>query len=87
MYEKAYEVWKEESLLAPYLYCCRKYMDKQAYETLIKGKEAYGKIEEELKKRLQDEKMKLQPAGPSLLEDLKERYRAGEMFDKQEKVC
>ncbi len=87
MYEKAYEVWKEESLLAPYLYCCRNYMDKQAYETLIKGKEAYGKIEEKLKKRQQDEKMKLQPAGPSLLEDLKERYRAGEMFDKQEKVC
>lgn len=87
MYEKAYEVWKDESLLAPYLYCCGKYMDKQEYETLLKGNMAYAKIEEQLKKRLEGKKGNQQDREKISLEDLKVQYRTGEMFDKPEKVC
>ena len=48
MYEAAFQICEEESMLKAYLYACRKYMSGEAYMALLQKSQIYQAVDSEL---------------------------------------
>ena len=76
MYERAYEVNPDASILKPYLYCCYKYLPEDAYGKMLSKEQTYLNLNSELK---EDMKEALQQADldieAQVLEKWKREYR------------
>ena len=76
MYRNAWEICEEESMLKAYLYSSKKYMDEEAYRSLIGKNAKYIRIDQQLEEDIKEtaEKVKIQPS-PELLDQWRERNR------------
>ena len=76
MYERAYEVNPDASILKPYLYCCYRYLPEDAYGKMLSKEQTYLNLNSELK---EDMKEALQQADldieAQVLEKWKREYR------------
>ena len=52
MYEAAYQICEEKSMLKAYLYACRRYMSKEEYEELLQRSYMYQEMELKLREEL-----------------------------------
>ena len=76
MYEAAYQICEDESMLRAYLYACKKYMSNIEYNDLVQKSSIYQKIDkwlEEERQRLEDEVQYL--AKEDTLSKWKDHYR------------
>lgn len=76
MYEAAYQICEQESMLQAYLYACKKYMSNVEYSNLVQKSPLYQKIDkwiEEERQRLEDEVQYL--AKEDTLSKWKDHYR------------
>ena len=48
MYEAAFQICEEESMLKAYLYACRKYMNREEYVELLQKSQIYQMVDQEL---------------------------------------
>lgn len=76
MYEKAFEICEEESMLKAYLYSCRRYMDAESYRRMIGKCTAYIRLNEEITEDMEEaeEKAGVRPT-MELLDKWKKKYR------------
>lgn len=58
MYEAAYQICEEESLLRAYVYACCRFMSKEEYQKLICHSVIYGRIHQELENICKETKVK-----------------------------
>lgn len=54
MYERAYEVNPDASILKPYLYCCYKYLPEDAYGKMLSKEQTYLNLNSELKEDMKE---------------------------------
>ena len=76
MYEAAYQICEEESMLQAYLYACKKYMTNVEYNALLQKSPVYQKLDQwlvEERQRLEDEVQVL--AKDDTLSKWKDHYR------------
>ena len=52
MYEAAYQICEEKSMLKAYLYACRRYMSKEEYQELLQRSQVYQEMEQNLGEEL-----------------------------------
>ena len=76
MYEAAFQICEEESMLKAYLYACYRYMSVQEYETLLQKSQIYQAIDKWIKENIKEteEKVKFSMT-EDILENWKENYR------------
>lgn len=76
MYENAFQICEEESMLMAYIYCCKKYMTQEAYHQLLGKSTVYIGIDRELRELEEElsEKVHVNGSG-ELLEKWREKYR------------
>lgn len=76
MFEAAYQICEEESMLKAYLYACRRYMTREEYQRLLAKSQVYQKLEvnicEEIKEIRKQTKFSLED---DTLDKWKEQYR------------
>lgn len=76
MYEAAYQICEEESMLKAYVYACYQYMSKEEYNKLLLKSEVYRKMDEWLKKKLEEIAGSIEEnVGADMLEEWKKQYR------------
>ncbi len=76
MYEAAYQICEEETMLQAYLYACKKYMSNVEYKELIQKSPIYQKMDQwlvEERQRLEDEVQVL--SQEDILSKWKDHYR------------
>lgn len=80
MYEAAYQICEEKSMLKAYLYACFRYMSDREYQELLQKSRMYrevdGCLQEEMREN--EEKIKFVPEGDTL-NQWKEQYRRSGM--------
>ena len=54
MYEAAFQICEEPSMLKAYLYACRCYMNREAYNQLLMKSTLYAECNEQLQKEVED---------------------------------
>lgn len=83
MYETAFQICEEESMLKSYIYACLQYMSQEEYKLLIKKSQVYQGIDLLLRKEMQNVEQSLKFSfKEDTLEQWKEQYRktgTGEM--------
>ena len=83
MYETAFQICEEESMLKAYLYACSQYMSKEEYQALLQKSQVYQGIDLLLKEEMQNIEQKMKFSfEEDTLEKWKEQYRktgTGEM--------
>ena len=82
MYEAAYQICEEESMLRAYVYACKKFMSKVEYGALIQKSAVYQKIDEwivEERERLEQEVQML--SYDDTLQKWKDQYRKNNAGD------
>lgn len=76
MYEKAYEICGEKSMLKAYLYACRKYMPEAEYKVFTQNNAAFSQMNLEILEAERDAYEKVAHRnGTDSLEEWKEQYR------------
>ena len=76
MYEAAFQICEEESMLKAYLYACSRYMSAQEYETLIRKSPVYQSIDIWMKEIIVEKEAKLKfSVTDDTLDRWKENYR------------
>lgn len=76
MYEAAYQICEEESMLKAYLYCCQMYMTKEAYQKLLVRSERYMDMDAMLKEDISEMGQASRPVlNDRTLDKWKEEYR------------
>lgn len=76
MYEKAYEICREESMLMARLYACSRYMPEDEYQEMLLENEAYFPFAEQIEEKMKTEKITDdQEVSKPVLEKWKEDYR------------
>lgn len=76
MYEKAYQICGDDTMLRAYLYACSKYMQEDDYQELVLKSEKYMKLAEEVETmEKKTESLRDKENDKQLLESLKSRYR------------
>lgn len=76
MYEKAYQICGDDTMLRAYLYACSKYMQEDDYQELVLKSEKYMKLAEEVEAmEKKTESLRDKENDKQLLESLKSRYR------------
>jgi len=83
MYEAAFQICEEESMLKAYVYACSKYMSESEYKRFIGKSQIYSNIDAVLKEEINEVDMKLRfSLEKDTLKQWKEQYRrvgTGEM--------
>ena len=76
MYENAFQICEEESMLKAYLYACRQYMSKEEYRNLLQKSQIYQGIDTMLQEEILEieQNMKYSIEEDSL-QSWKEQYR------------
>ena len=76
MYEAAYQICEDQSMLQAYLYACSKYMPPQEYSEMLNRSQVYQTLDSEIKQQLSEleEKMRFS-LQEDTLEQWKEQYR------------
>ena len=54
MYEAAFQICEEESMLRAYLYACRKYMNGEEYLSLLQKSQVYQEVDSRLAKTVSE---------------------------------
>jgi tetratricopeptide (TPR) repeat protein len=76
MYEAAFQICEEESMLKAYLYACSKYMDQRDYEAMLERSQIYRAIDLDIQEILGDIEDKMRfSMKEDTLEVWKEEYR------------
>lgn len=76
MYEAAFQICEEESMLKAYLYACSKYMEQKDYEDMLERSQIYREISLDIEEILEDiERKMLFSMKEDTLEVWKEEYR------------
>lgn len=79
MYEEAYQICEEETMLKAYLYCCYRYMKLDDYQAMVKQNQIFEYtdklLQEEMNKSIADMPIS---TGANQLEQWKKAYRRGE---------
>ena len=76
MYEAAFQICEEESMLRAYLYACSKFMPKNEYQDMLGRSRIYQQIDVEIKEQLEEmEKKMCFSMQEDTLEQWKEEYR------------
>jgi len=76
MYEAAYQICEEESMLKAYIYACMRYMMEEEYKAFIQKGQVYQEIDLLLKEEIQEADQKLRFSfEDDVLEKWKEQYR------------
>ena len=76
MYEAAFQICEEESMLKAYLYCCKKFMNSESYAKLLEKNEVYHQVNEELSNEIEELKKHSRPTlNEETLSEWKEQYR------------
>ena len=76
MYEAAFQICEEESMLKAYLYCCYRYLPVNEYKTLISKSSIYQSIDRDMKISIEEMEEKLKfSMTEDTLENWKENYR------------
>lgn len=83
MYEAAFQICEEESMLKAYIYACSKYMSKEEYKEFIQKSQIYEQFDALIKKEINEAEQKLRFSMENdTLDKWKEHYRrigTGEM--------
>lgn len=76
MYEAAYRICEEESMLQAYIYACYRYMSKKEYKALLQKSQMYQEINLWLHEEMHkvEQRLKFSPEDDTL-EQWKEQYR------------
>lgn len=76
MYESAFQICEEESMLKAYIYACYKYMSKEDYHSLLMKSEVYQGIDDWLQDELEEiAEHTDQQVNIEMLEEWKKQYR------------
>lgn len=76
MYEAAFQICEEESMLKAYVYACRQSMSKEAYERFLGKSEVYKVMDADISKELQEiDEMPKPVLHEHTLQEWKEEYR------------
>lgn len=76
MYEAAFQICEEESMLKSYLYACYRYMTSEEYQTLLRKSQVYQALNIEIQEELSEiEKKTCFSMQEDTLEQWKEQYR------------
>lgn len=76
MYDRAYQICEDTTLLKPYLYASYKYMSMEEYHILLTKHDEYVEINAQMRQEIEDIKSHLQmEPGGALLEKWKQIYR------------
>ncbi len=76
MYEAAFQICEEESMLKAYLYACYRYLPKQEYEELLRKSQVYQGIDTLLQNQIEEMEGKLKfSMTEDTLDKWKENYR------------
>ena len=76
MYEAAFQICEEESMLKAYIYACYKSMSKEEYRELLKKSEVYQGVDERLQEELDEiEGCTEEKINEELLDEWKQQYR------------
>ena len=63
MYESAFQICEEESMLKAYLYACYRYLPKQEYEELLQKSQVYQGVDNLIQEEIEELEGKLQMIG------------------------
>lgn len=76
MYEAAFQICEEESMLRAYLYACRQYMPEEEYERFLQKSQVYQSVDAQVKEEIAEleQKIKFLPQEDTFVE-WKEQYR------------
>lgn len=76
MYEAAFQICEEESMLKAYIYACYRYMSSEEYKMLLQKSQVYQGIDMRLREEIAEieQKMRFSPEEDTL-EKWKEQYR------------
>ena len=76
MYDRAYQICEDRSLLKPYLYASYKYMSLEEYHILLTKHDDYAEVNAQMRQKMEEFKrnVQLEPSS-SLLEKWKQQYR------------
>ena len=78
MYDRAYQINEDDTLLRPYLYASFKYMSMEEYHILLTKHPKYSEENMRLHREIEDIKQKLQiETSPEQLDKWKRQYRRG----------
>ena len=76
MYEAAFQICEEESMLKAYLYACYRYLPKEAYEELLQRSQVYQGIDTWIREEIEEVEGKLKfSLEDDTLDKWKENYR------------
>lgn len=76
MYEAAFQICEEESMLKAYIYACYNYMDEEEYQKMLMRSEMHHAMDEEMKKEIGELKQtSKQVLTEKTLDEWKEEYR------------
>lgn len=76
MYEAAFQICEEESMLKAYLYACRSYMNKEEYTRLLQRSQVYMSLEAEIAEEVAEIENRVQVLQyDDTLQEWKNQYR------------
>ena len=76
MYDRAYQICEDRTLLKPYLYASYKYMSLEEYHILLTKHDDYAEVNAQMRQKMEEFKRNTQmDPSPSLLEKWKQQYR------------
>lgn len=76
MYEAAFQICEEPSMLRAYLYACRRYMNREEYQQLLMKSALYWECDEKLQKEIEEIENSVQVLQyEDTLENWKNQYR------------
>ena len=76
MYEAAFQICEEESMLKAYLYACYRYMSRSEYEELLRKSQIFMLIDREIQKEIEAVEGQLKfSMTEDTLDKWKENYR------------
>ena len=76
MYEKAFQICEEESMLKAYIYACYQYMPEQEYKTLLQKSDVFQTMDFQIREEMYEVKQTLKISlEEDTLEKWKENYR------------
>lgn len=76
MYEEAFMICEEATMLEAYLYACYHYMSQEEYQVLLSKSEIYVQFDERIKQKIQEVKNEVKvSASEEQLSDWKQQYR------------
>ena len=76
MYEAAYQICEDRTMLKAYLYACLRYMNGEEYLRLIQKSKLYESLDEELRREVEEIENQIQVLQyDDTLENWKNQYR------------